>query len=61
MSLKIAASSVYLGPNIYANWRLIGLNVELGLLEEADGLRTGCRILFGDDAEARRAEYFATR
>jgi cyanophycin synthetase len=32
--MKIVSSSVYLGPNIYTNWRLIGLTVELGALED---------------------------
>jgi cyanophycin synthetase len=39
--MKIVSSSVYLGPNIYANWRLIGLTVELGALEEWPTARLG--------------------
>ena len=29
-------------------------------LAAAEGIHTGCRILFGDDAAARHAEYFST-
>ena len=32
--MKIVSHSVYLGPNVHANWRLIGLVVDLGPLEE---------------------------
>lgn len=39
----------------------LGQVIRRELLESAEGLHAGCRILFGDEAEARRAEYFAGR
>jgi glycerol-3-phosphate dehydrogenase len=36
----------------------IALVVRREEIERAEGLREACRILFGDDAEARRKEYF---
>jgi glycerol-3-phosphate dehydrogenase len=39
----------------------IELVIRRELLEAAEALHAGCRILFGDDAAARHAEYFAGR
>lgn len=38
----------------------IGLVIRREVLEAAQGMREGCRLLFGDDAQARFEEYFAT-
>ncbi len=32
--MKILSSSVYLGPNLYAHFRLVGMTLDLGFLEE---------------------------
>ncbi|QDU65592.1 cyanophycin synthetase [Engelhardtia mirabilis] len=41
--MRIVSQSVYLGPNIYANWRLIGLTVDLGALEEWPTVKLGSK------------------
>ena len=37
----------------------IELVIRRELLKTAEGVHAGCRMLFGDDAAARHAEYFA--
>ena len=39
----------------------IELVIHRDQLEAAEGLRAGCKILFGEDADARRTEYFASK
>lgn len=43
--MRIVSSSVYLGPNLYANWRLVGLTVDLGELEEWPTGRLGAEFV----------------
>ena len=43
--MRIVSSSVYLGPNLYANWRLVGLTVDLGELEEWPTGRLGSEFV----------------
>jgi len=37
----------------------IALILGRGILEDADGLREACQLLFGEDADRRFVEYFA--
>ena len=42
------------------SWRrAIALILGRGILEDADGLREACQLLFGEDADRRFVEYFA--
>lgn len=43
--MKIISSSVYLGPNLYAHFRLVGLTVDLGALEEWPTGRLGATFV----------------
>ena len=45
--MKIVSSSVYLGPNLYAHFRLVGLTVDLGPLEEWPTARLGDTFIDG--------------
>ncbi len=39
----------------------LALVMRRGDLEQSQGVRDGCAVLFGDDAQARIEEYFASR
>ena len=45
--MKILDRSVYLGPSLYANFRVIRLTVDLGPLEEWPSTRLGQRFTDG--------------